>query len=86
MYPKLVISSTIRGQSDAVKLTNILGPYRKKSAEADKKLCPVKIDYHNAQGQASLMLGDAWRVELQDELLTHLRAWLSVDNVKILYN
>ncbi len=74
------------GQSDAVKLTNILGPYRKKSAEADKKLCPVKIDYHNAQGQASLMLGDAWRVELQDELLTHLRAWLSVDNVKILYN
>ena len=81
-----MLKLSCNGQSDAVKLTNILGPYRKKSAEADKKLCLVKIEYHNAQGQASLMLGDAWRVELQDELLLHLRAWLSVDNVKILYN
>jgi DNA polymerase-3 subunit alpha len=32
------------------------------------------------------MLGEAWRVELQDELLQNLNAWLSVDNVKILYN
>lgn len=81
-----MLKISCNGQSDADKLTHILSPYRKKSAESDKKLCPVKIEYHNAQGQASLMLGDAWRVELQDELLQHLHAWLSVDNVKILYN
>ena len=81
-----MLKISCNGQSDALKLTNILGPYRKKSAESDKKLCPVKIEYHNSEGQASLMLGDAWRVELQDELLQHLRAWLSKDNVKILYN
>jgi len=32
------------------------------------------------------MLGDDWRVELHDDLLKHLHAWLSKDNVKILYN
>jgi DNA polymerase-3 subunit alpha len=81
-----MLKISCNGQSDAAKLTSILSPYRKKSAEADKKLCPVKIEYHNSQGQASLMLGDAWRVELQDELLQNLQAWLSKDNVKILYN
>ena len=81
-----MLKISCNGQSDAAKLTSILSPYRKKSAEADKKLCPVKIEYHNSQGQASLMLGDAWRVELQDELLQNLQAWLTKDNVKILYN
>jgi DNA polymerase III subunit alpha len=74
------------GQSDAAKLTDILKPYCKKSNEQDKKLCPVKIEYHNSQGQASLMLGEQWRVELHDDLLQNLHAWLSKDNVKILYN
>lgn len=81
-----MLKLSCNGQSDAVKLTHILSAYRKNAGQPDKKLCPVKIEYHNAQGQASLMLGDAWRVELQDELLQHLRAWLSVENVKILYN
>lgn len=81
-----MLKISCNGQSDAAKLTCILAPYRKKMLEADQKLCPVKIEYHNSQGQASLMLGDAWRVELQDELLQNLKAWLSVENVKILYN
>jgi len=72
------------GQSDAAKLSAILSPYRSQSTE--KRLCPVKIEYHNAHGQASLMLGDAWRVELHDDLLRNLQAWLSKENVKILYN
>jgi DNA polymerase-3 subunit alpha len=33
-----------------------------------------------------MMLGDSWRVELHDELLTGLRTWLSEENVKVLYN
>ena len=74
------------GQSDALKLSAILKPYCKKSTDADKKLCPVKIEYHNKDSQASLMLGDAWRVELHDDLLQHLSTWLSKENIKILYN
>ncbi len=73
------------GQSDAAKLTSMLKPYCKK-ADREQKLCPVKIEYHNGQAQTSLMLGEAWRVELHDELLQNLRTWLSVENVKILYN
>jgi DNA polymerase III subunit alpha len=73
------------GQSDAAKLTAILQPYCKGDSE-ETKLCPVKIEYHNETSQASLMLGDGWRVELQDDLIRHLEGWLSKDNVKILYN
>jgi DNA polymerase-3 subunit alpha len=62
-----------------------LSPYRK-GKETDKKLCPIKIEYHNQEAQASLMLGDSWRVELQDDLIRHLEGWLSKENVKILYN
>ena len=80
-----MLKLSCNGQSDAIKLTNILKPYCKK-ANQEQKLCPVKIEYHNNQAQTSLMLGEAWRVELHDELLQNLHAWLSVDNVKILYN
>lgn len=79
-----MLKISCNGQSDAQKLSAILNPYRNRSA--DKRLCPVKIEYHNAQGQASLMLGDDWRVELHDDLLKHLHTWLSKENVKILYN
>jgi len=73
------------GQSDAAKLTAILSPYRQ-GESTDRKLCPIKIEYHNQASQASLMLGDSWRVELQDDLIRHLETWLSKENVKILYN
>ena len=79
-----MLKISCNGQSDASKLTTILSPFRAKAG--DRKLCPVKIEYHNTQGQASLMLGDNWRVELQDDLIHHLQAWLSKENVKILYN
>lgn len=73
------------GQSDAARLTSILRPYCQGDNE-DKKLCPIKIEYHNTTSQVGLMLGDSWRVELQDELIHHLETWLSKENVKILYN
>ena len=81
-----MLKISCNGQSDAAKLTAILNPYKRKNTDIEKKLCPVKIEYHNAQSQVSMMLGDAWRVELQDELLQHLTDWLSKENVKILYN
>jgi DNA polymerase III subunit alpha len=81
-----MLKISCNGQSDAAKLTAILNPYKRKNTESDKKWCPVKIEYHNAKSQVSVMLGDAWRVELHDELLQHLTDWLSKENVKILYN
>ncbi|MBX9675503.1 MAG: DNA polymerase III subunit alpha [Methylotenera sp.] len=81
-----MLKISCNGQSDAAKLTAILNPYKRKSTESEKKWCPVKIEYHNAKSQVSMMLGDAWRVELHDELLQHLTDWLSRENVKILYN
>jgi len=80
-----MLKISCNGQSDAAKLTSILTPYRKAEA-TDLKLCPIKIEYHNKSSQASLMLGDSWRVELQDDLIRHLEGWLSKENVKILYN
>jgi DNA polymerase III subunit alpha len=52
---RICLKLSCNGQSDAVKLSAILAPYCNKAS--DKRLCPVKIEYHNAQGQASLMLG-----------------------------
>ena len=80
-----MLKLSCNGQSDAAKLTTILKPYCKKT-NPEQKLCPVKIEYHNGQAQTSLMLGEAWRVELHEDLLQHLQAWLSIENVKILYN
>lgn len=81
-----MLKISCNGQSDAAKLTAILNPYKRKNTDIEKKWCPVKIEYHNAKSQVSMMLGDAWRVELHDELLQHLTDWLSRENVKILYN
>ena len=80
----------LNGQSDAVKLREILEPYRKLNNDGEpngvKKGCAVKVDYHNGSGRAEFMLSEQWRVELHDDLLHGLRAWLSSENVKILYN
>ena len=73
------------GQSDAAKLSAILRPYCSADT-SDQKLCPIKIEYHNTTSEVGLMLGQEWRVELQDDLIHHLETWLSKDNVKILYN
>ncbi len=76
------------GQADAGRLRELLLPYCKNGAleGSERKGCAVKVEYHNDDARVELMLGDPWRVELQDELLTGLRTWLSDENVKILYN
>ncbi|HQN65920.1 MAG TPA: DNA polymerase III subunit alpha [Methylophilus sp.] len=79
-----LLKISCNGQSDAEKLSTILQPYRLNDGEI--KRCPVKVEYHNAHGHVSLMLGDDWRVTLHDDLITQLEHWLSKDNVKIIYN
>lgn len=73
------------GQSDAVKLKSLLNPYRINATE-EQRGCAIKVEYHNATSRVELMLGNDWRVDLHDELIASLTAWLSQNNVKILYN
>jgi DNA polymerase-3 subunit alpha len=73
------------GQSDALKLREILKPYCGALQNSHKR-CLVKIDYHSEKGHVELMLGKDWQVDLHDELLDGLSQWLSEENVKILYN
>jgi DNA polymerase-3 subunit alpha len=68
------------GQADAFRLQELLSPYRRQQA------CPVVLDYRNATACCEMALGDDWRVDLREELLTELRGWLSEENVKILYH
>jgi DNA polymerase-3 subunit alpha len=70
---------TCNGQSSAQKLKELLAPYRNGP-------CPVSVVYHNHNASCEIELGDAWRVNLNDNLLQSLTAWLSADNVKVVYN
>jgi DNA polymerase-3 subunit alpha len=88
-----MLKISCNGQSDALKLAEILSPYRKMRGvqQADelpdnRRGCAVKVEYHNQQAKVEVMLGEQWRVELHDDLLSGLKAWLSEENVKILYN
>ncbi len=74
------------GQADARRLRELLAPYCRVRQQDDVPGCPVQIDYRNGAARVELTLGEDWRVELRDDLLAGLRAWLSDDNVKILYH
>ena len=74
------------GQADARKLGELLTPYRKMRDAEEVPGCRVQVNYRNADAHCELALGEQWRVELRDELLNGLRAWLSEENVKILYH
>ena len=69
---------TCNGQSSASKLRELLQPYRNGS-------CPVTLVYHNPQASCEIRLGDDWRVNLNDNLMQSLGAWLSEENVEVVY-
>lgn len=73
------------GQADAAKLKALLKPYCVSTSE-EQRGCAVKVEYNNKTSKVELMLGNAWRVDLHDELIAGLTQWLSRENVKILYN
>ena len=58
------------GQSSAQKLRDLLAPYRNGP-------CPVSIAYHNRTASCEIQLGDDWRVNINENLLQSLSAWLS---------
>ncbi|MDP3088088.1 MAG: DNA polymerase III subunit alpha [Methylotenera sp.] len=73
------------GQADAIKLISLLKPYCKVASD-EQRGCAVKVEYHNKTSKVELMLGNDWRVDLHEELIAGLTDWLSLENVKILYN
>ena len=75
------------GQADAGRLRELLQPYCSRARREDEPPgCPVQVDYRNRDARCEMTLGSDWRVELHDDLLAGLRAWLSDENVKILYH
>ncbi|MBC7778861.1 MAG: DNA polymerase III subunit alpha [Proteobacteria bacterium] len=66
------------GGSHSAKLREVLGPYRNGP-------CPVQILYDNSYAQAKLTLGESWNVNLHDELVGKLGAWLQPGAVEIVY-
>ncbi len=62
----------------AERLQNLLAPFRDGT-------CPVQVRYRNAQAEADLPLGRAWRVRLEENLLDSLREWLPPNAVEIDY-
>jgi DNA polymerase-3 subunit alpha len=69
---------TCNGGSEGSKLRDLLTPYR-------SGRCPVSVVYSNSGASCEISLGDAWRVNLHDDLIQSLHAWLKPENVKIVY-
>ena len=70
---------TCNGASSGGRLRDLLAPYR-------SGRCPVSVVYVNRGAACEIDLGDAWRVNLHDDLIKSLSEWLSPENVKIVYN
>jgi len=70
---------TCNGESAGGKLRDVLAPYRNGQ-------CPVSVVYANRGASCEIDLGDAWRVNLNDDLIRSLSEWLSADNVRVVYN
>ncbi|MBI5752448.1 MAG: DNA polymerase III subunit alpha [Hydrogenophilales bacterium] len=71
----------MNGQANAVKLKEMLAPYRQESDNG----CLVTVSYINQDARCEMTLGEGWRVQLHENLLGSLRGWLSTENVAIQY-
>ncbi|MDA0276975.1 MAG: OB-fold nucleic acid binding domain-containing protein, partial [Proteobacteria bacterium] len=71
----------MNGEADAMKLRKMLAPYRSSGDGA----CRVVVSYTGANAACEVALGDAWRVRPDSRLIAELGAWLTPDNVQIVY-
>jgi DNA polymerase III subunit alpha len=79
--------------SNITKFKELLLPYCKldtnnhlnKNTENSHHYCPVSMTYQNQQAICELELGNAWRVELHDDLLQSLSTNFEAENIKIIY-
>ena len=86
------------GLANVVRLRELLAPYRNvvnissvvntsngSKPKGNNWCCPVLLVYRNLSAICELELGDAWRVNLQDNLLQSLSAHFKAENVRIIY-
>ena len=71
----------MNGEADAKKLQQLLAPYRASGGGA----CQVVVAYRNATAACEVALGDAWRVRPDSRLIAELGAWLTPQNVQLVY-
>jgi DNA polymerase-3 subunit alpha len=71
----------MNGQADAKRLQQVLAPYR----AAGHGGCLVVITYENAKAVCEVALGESWRVRPEGRLLSELGAWLTPENVQLVY-
>ena len=67
---------------DAQRLQQMLAPYRASGNGA----CQVVISYRNSNAACEVALGDAWRVKPDSRLLAELAAWVTPENVQVIYS
>jgi DNA polymerase-3 subunit alpha len=72
------IRITCNGTSSGAKLREVLAPYRSGK-------CPVHVVYYNKGATCEIDLGEAWRVNLHDDLIRSLSSWLEPQNVQVVY-
>ena len=66
------------GGSDAQRLLSLLKPYVNGSTA-------VTVEFHNQCARGEIELGDAWKVTLDEHLLSALREWLDPESVDIVW-
>jgi DNA polymerase-3 subunit alpha len=72
------VQLTCNGASSGSRLREVLAPYR-------SGRCPVSVIYSSRGASCEIDLGEAWRVNLHDDLIKSLSDWLSPENVRIVY-
>jgi len=73
------VQITCNGASSGSRLREVLAPYR-------SGRCPVSIVYANRDASCEIDLGEAWRVNLHEDLIKSLSEWFSPENVRIVYS
>jgi len=73
------VQITCNGASSGNRLREVLAPYR-------SGRCPVSIVYSNRDATCEIDLGEAWRVNLHEDLIKSLAEWFSPENVRIVYS
>jgi DNA polymerase-3 subunit alpha len=72
----------MNGQADARKLQQVLAPYRASGDAA----CQVVVAYRNSSAACEVALGESWRVRPDSQLIAELGAWLTPENVQLVYS
>jgi DNA polymerase-3 subunit alpha len=78
---KIVMNGNTDERRDAQRLKDVLAPYRASGSGA----CLVVVSYGNGKAACEVVLGEAWRVRPDSQLITDLGAWLEPENIQLVY-